>query len=611
MPGVGTEFKEIGEPTESSAGKAFAKGGEPRIIWGIFQAMNALHNTALGGDAPLYKDTEVGQLAQAYGREVGRTQQSGNGKGPGNTITHKKWFAPHIAKLQAALAAKPKPTIPSLTLSVFGFSRGAAQAAAFCHLFDELLEGGRLAGIPARIRFLGVFDTVATVGGSASMARTLPMPDAVFDGHWDWAAKVLQPLPGSVEAGAHYISAHELRMNFPVTQLQGNIEEVYFPGVHSDVGGGYAPGEQGKGRGKQAALLSQIPLLHMYKAARMAGVPLKPFGELETTIRDDMEVDADLASAWEAYTAALGPDGGVLKKHMQLFYRWRAARLNSLESTASFLAASAQDQQDMRDANRMLKGDLEALHVRRHAPPSRPWRDEEPQQRPFAPQDIKRINQWQYFRAQNYTPLDGWEKWALDIFDKPQPLPAAVERFFDDYVHDSFAGFYMAGEVTEYDKRVKVAKVMEEKPESLRGFDKKVYTTTSKARAAQAKKRAGEAMTPEETALANEAEYGTPYPPMTDEDTADMRSVLITTQTATRREGGGYILRRGYYPHTGFFYRRSIHEQELETAPGAYNPAPGKSAAGAPIEFVWSEHLHDDVIAAAGVAAGTGEPALA
>jgi hypothetical protein len=349
IPGVGTEFNEIGEPTESSEGKAFAKGGEPRIIWAIFQTMNAVHLTVHEGRTSLFESAEAGELAQAYGREVGRSEQHGPGKGPTTIITHKKWFAPHIAKLRAALAAKPKPTIPSLTISVFGFSRGAAQAAAFCHMFDELLEGGKLAGIPARINFLGVFDTVATVGGSASMARTLPVPDAIFDGHWDWASRVLKPLPGCVEAGAHYISAHELRMNFPVTRLQGNITEVYFPGVHSDVGGGYAPGEQGKGRGKQAALLSQIPLLHMYKAARLAGVPLKPFSELESLKKNDFEVDVDLASAWKAYTAELGTDGGILKKHMQLFYRWRAARLNTLETTASFKAASTQDRQDMPD----------------------------------------------------------------------------------------------------------------------------------------------------------------------------------------------------------------------------------------------------------------------
>ncbi|NMG75648.1 T6SS phospholipase effector Tle1-like catalytic domain-containing protein, partial [Aromatoleum diolicum] len=336
IPGVGTPFKEIGELTETAGGKRFATGGESRIIFGLLQIINAVHRAVY--KRPLYKDDQAGQFAQSYGGEVGRIEQRGNGKGPVTVMTHRKWFAPHLARLKAALVATPKPTIPSLTISVFGFSRGAAEAVAFCHLFDELLEAGRLAGIQARISFLGVFDTVASVGGSASIASTLPLPGAVFDGHWWWADRLLDPLPDCVHAGRHFISAHELRMNFPVTRLQGNIEEVYYPGVHSDVGGGYAPGDQGKGRGKQAALLSQIPLLHMYQAAREAGVPLVPFSELDVTVQDDMQVDAALASAWTAYTAALGEHGAFLTTHMELYYRWRAARLDTLETTASFRA---------------------------------------------------------------------------------------------------------------------------------------------------------------------------------------------------------------------------------------------------------------------------------
>ena len=113
IQGVGTPFKEIGESTKSQDGKAFAKGGLPRIVWGIFQVMNALHMTAYL-DQPLFNDEEVGKLAQAYSNEVGRTVQ---GSDDNKTLTHEDWFEPHIAKLKAALDAKPKPKIPSLTVS--------------------------------------------------------------------------------------------------------------------------------------------------------------------------------------------------------------------------------------------------------------------------------------------------------------------------------------------------------------------------------------------------------------------------------------------------------------------------------------------------------------
>lgn len=365
MPGVGTPFPEIGEPTESSDGKAFAKGGQPRIIWALLQVLNSIHSTMYGGDDSLYTDDETGKLAQAYDKEVGRQERDVYG---GNTVvTAKQWFAPHLEKIRHLLEIRPKPHIPSLTISVFGFSRGAAQAVAFCHALDELLEGGALAGVPTRISFLGVFDTVASVGGSASIGKTLPMPGAVFNGHWAWANSILKPLPGCVAQGAHYIAAHEERMNFPVTQLQGSIEEVYFPGMHSDVGGGYTPGDQGKARDGQAAMLSQIPLAHMFKAARAAGVPLTPYSVLAEIRQADFEIAASLVSAWEAYTAALGQGGGVLKNHMALYYRWRAARLTTLQSTANYLAANQQDQQDLQEANSMLAGDLEALRWRKRA----------------------------------------------------------------------------------------------------------------------------------------------------------------------------------------------------------------------------------------------------
>jgi hypothetical protein len=587
VPGVGTPFEEIGELTESGAGKAFSKGGQPRIIWGLVQVLNAIH-IALTGHQPLFDDLQGGSLAQAYGQEIGRTRYGTDGEDRSNRLTHEDWFKPHIDKLKAALAARPKPVIPSLTISVFGFSRGSAQAAAFCHLFSDLLENGMLAGIPARIRFLGLFDTVAAVGGSPSMSQTLPVPAAMFDGHWAWAGRILQPLPACVEGGLHCISAHEVRMNFPLTRVLGNLQEVYFPGVHSDVGGGYAPGEQGKGRGRQGALLSQIPLLHMYKAARLAGVPLLPYSELEARDKIDFEVDEGLASAWNAYTAELKNEGALLKKHMELFYRWRALRLGSLETSASFQSAGAQDQQDMRDANRMLAGDLDALRLRRERP-NEVANAPENQPGPLSAEDIAQRNHRQQFRLRGGVPLDDWEDWALTIFDDPQPLPVEVIRFFDDHVHDSFAGFYLAGALTEYDRRKNVAEVMaryddgqqpfgrdgQPKPAPrFNRFDTKIVETTLKVREAQAKQQAGETLTDEEAALVKQATFDTPYPVMTDEDSASLRNPLITTQTSTRREGGGYIVQRDCYPQTGFLLRRSVYQDELDRRPTTSSARP-------------------------------------
>lgn len=587
IQGVGTPFREIGEPTESSEGKAFAKGGLARIVWGLLQVLNAVHATVANQAAVMYSDDMVGELAVAYDREVGQRRDASDLQSP--VVTHQDWFAPHLAKLRAALDAKPKPHVPSVDVSVFGFSRGGAEAVAFCHLFGQLLDGGKLAGIKANIRFLGVFDVVASVGGSASVAKTLPMPGALFDGHWSWANFVDKPLPECVKKGVHLIAAHEMRMNFPVTrQVGGAMQEYLYPGAHSDVGGGYAPGEQGKGREGQASLLSQIPLAHMYLAAREAGVPLLAWSEMQVEIREDFEIDASLASAWTAYTRALNGHGGILKKHMALFYRWRAMRLSNLASTASFQAASEQDQEDLLSANQLLVGDLAALTYRqsrvqvdRRSVADRPF---------YGPEDRLRINQWQGIRANSHTALDEWEQFAIGHFEQAVPLPDEAARFFDDYVHDSFASFYLAGETSEYDKRKRVKEIMRKDPDDLNAFETRVRNLTLRAQAALDKRVRGESLTTEEARLADEAQYGTPYPVMKDSDAGDLiggiDKVAVRTQTATRREGGGYILRRGYYPHSGFFIRRSIHDDELMTQP---------NEDGVAVNYVWSDHLAVDV----------------
>ncbi|MYM27041.1 hypothetical protein GTP58_01730 [Duganella sp. CY15W] len=69
IAGVGTPFPEIGELTETDEGKAFAKGGQARIVWGLLQLLNATTLTS-NGNRPLYSDDKVGQLAQAYDQDI-------------------------------------------------------------------------------------------------------------------------------------------------------------------------------------------------------------------------------------------------------------------------------------------------------------------------------------------------------------------------------------------------------------------------------------------------------------------------------------------------------------------------------------------------------------
>lgn len=541
MPGVGTRFIEIGELTESSEGKAFAKGGQARIVYALVQVINAIYTVVLRKQ--LFSDKEAGAIAQEYDRVMARHQ---SGEVDQEISAHAAFFEKYLTLLKTAVIANPKPNIPSVTLDVFGFSRGAAEAVAFCHMFDEILMGGKIATLPAAINFLGVFDTVASVGISASVSMTTILPEILADGHFAWASRIKKPLPALVRSGRHYIAAHEQRMNFPITNQVGptNFKEVYFPGVHSDVGGGYCPGDGGKGRGHQSAMLSQIPLAYMYKEACIEGVPFKMYDELDKAVRLDFAVGLELASAWNAYSEGIKEEqqhlANGLRSHMAMYYYWRASRLEKLEQTDFFKSASKQMQQDLLESNKMLKGDLAFIRQRvlvRYPGDPVPVVTEK---------ESKTISQWHVIRAN--TPPTSWEKWALSCFEKPKVLNTEITRFFDDYVHDSIAGFYLAGEVTEYDKRVKVASVMNMQPGRRNNFDKKIFELTKQTNDAVAKKKRGEMLSPDEEPLVKEAENGTPYPLMTDDDAKDMGAKAIRTQTSSRREGGGYLLKRKYFP---------------------------------------------------------------
>jgi hypothetical protein len=541
MPGVGTRFKEIGELTESSEGKAFAKGGQARIVYALVQVINAIYTVVLRKQ--LFSDKEAGAIAQEYDQAMTRHKKE---KDDERISAHAVFFEKYLTILKTAVLANPKPTIPSVTLDVFGFSRGAAEAVAFCHMFDEILVGGKFATVPAAINFLGVFDTVASVGISASVSMTTILPEILADGHFAWAARIKKPLPTSVRSGRHYIAAHEQRMNFPITNQVGttNFKEVYFPGVYSDVGGGYGPGDGGKGRGHQSSMLSQIPLAYMYKEACIEGVPFKMYDELDKAVKLDFAISLELASAWDAYCEGIKEQQqnspNTLRSHMAIYYYWRASRLESLEQTEFFRSASKQTQQDLSESNQMLKGDLELIKQRvvvRYPGDPVPIVSEK---------ESKTISQWHVIRTST-TPT-AWEKWALSCFEKPKILNSEITRFFDDYVHDSIAGFYLAGEVTEYDKRVKVASVMNMQPGRRNNFDKKIFELTKQFNEAVAKKERGEPLSPDEEALVKEAEKGTSYPLMTDGDAKDMGAKAIRTQTSSRREGGGYLLKRKYFP---------------------------------------------------------------
>ena len=108
-------------------------------------------------------------------------------------------------------------------ICVFGFSRGAAIARMFA---------AKLAATHS-IKFLGVFDTVAATKRSRDFnPNTFPASGIVFENG---------TLGSHVETAVHLVSIDEKRVMFQPTLFnkRGGVTEVWFAGVHSDIGGGY------------------------------------------------------------------------------------------------------------------------------------------------------------------------------------------------------------------------------------------------------------------------------------------------------------------------------------------------------------------------------------
>jgi uncharacterized protein (DUF2235 family) len=291
LPGIGTYFKEIGDPGGTTTGKGMGAYGQKRLDWA-------------------FKELAI------------------------------------ILQKAEARAQNPSNRILEVRIAAFGFSRGAALARAFCRDLQKSCVGQRgkyqvkpgvmgtsgmvLKGAyPIDLYFLGLFDSVASVGlplsannvvtkrrngfgwrdvvsrgqsyGEAerdlqNLAFGAPGADpspGIADGHGDWANDLT--IPPLVSQCLHLVAAHEMRNSFPLDSVlkgtacpPGTVEIVY-PGVHSDVGGGYRQGEGGK-----SSLLAIMPLRTMLEKAVEAKVPMRSLSQLLTV---DQKKDFALIAA--------------------------------------------------------------------------------------------------------------------------------------------------------------------------------------------------------------------------------------------------------------------------------------------------------------------------
>jgi hypothetical protein len=324
VPGVGTYFHEVGDEGGGQLGLGMGRYGKVRIDWALQQ---------------------FDKLLQSH---LARANSTGS-------------------------------QITEINVALFGFSRGAAMARAFSNILikercDMHSDGCRLkrGNHRLRIRFMGLFDTVASVGlpmsannldiiasrigvrqvistrlhapifsalrpeALALAAGAAPGADPApgkYDGHSDWGD--LMEIPHVVEHVRHFVAAHEIRNSFPVDSisvLKGgevikpeHFHETVFPGAHSDVGGGYREGEGGRSKGRQT-VFSLVTLNAMYELALEHGVPLKPKTAWNGFQAADFETSATLLQDYNYYHSkfsGLSNLGPLINAHMGFYFAWR------------------------------------------------------------------------------------------------------------------------------------------------------------------------------------------------------------------------------------------------------------------------------------------------
>lgn len=411
VPGVGTDFPEIQEiysnDDKSSVmydektaqkktmltpvfGLGLGAGGEARILWAMIQVLNMVHEFYAGIGEKRFSDKDAFAKIQKMVCETEKVQESKERRifyKPASktasfynlVYTDNRLRRAVFKELRESITipVNPRPHLQAIHIYAFGFSRGAAEARVFVNWLSEFgwavprpageSTSGWLdlanAGIRMTFPFLGIFDTVASVG--------VPGMYSLFEGHSGWAHKTLQ-IPPLIQKCVHLVAAHEIRATFPLDTVRvdeeypGNCEETVFPGAHSDIGGGYSFEALGKkdliiqaprtSNGEQSSQvhpllqntaiqslnripsercedlqLSRIPGLHMYLRAMENSVPFYTLHQLREQEREEIAKDLlpsqktiDRMREYLAFAKIpVAPVEEMIRQHTSLYLHWR------------------------------------------------------------------------------------------------------------------------------------------------------------------------------------------------------------------------------------------------------------------------------------------------
>ena len=159
-------------------------------------------------------------------------------------------------------------------IDIVGFSRGAALAVNFANVIADGIVVNGVREVPT-VRFLGVFDIVAAFG--------IPIDIGIRFNRINLGYKL--GLAKVVKYCYHAIALDEARKAFRPTRVRGGCE-VWFRGVHSDVGGG-----------NDNHALNDITLRWMLRKAIATGLPMVTDCVGESCTRID--VDGKISSEFD------------------------------------------------------------------------------------------------------------------------------------------------------------------------------------------------------------------------------------------------------------------------------------------------------------------------
>ncbi|WP_430388154.1 PAAR domain-containing protein [Dyella sp. 20L07] len=226
-------------------------GGETNVhrLWHLYSETQALAIAKKGKDGRLYVNRKT--YVEGVGTEADSDDSlygSALGWGPTGVVARAKLgIAQAIVEIRQFLKLNPGANIviDAIEFDLCGFSRGAAASRHLANLIYHDGKPGigyaaqqfRAAGLPfkpewgkdkndLRIRFIGLFETVAAIG----------IPD---NGNNDPVKLYLAH--DIADVVVHLVAADECRQNFALNPIErrGQHIQVAIPGVHSDVGGGY------------------------------------------------------------------------------------------------------------------------------------------------------------------------------------------------------------------------------------------------------------------------------------------------------------------------------------------------------------------------------------